>query len=141
MADYTMMAIDNQSRLAMFKIHRFLPFFWYEDHSDRSTYNWVAAVWKWQHFETSVKLKNNVNSTLKKWLITPWWQQIIKINFQYSKSTDAYLSFGVKIIQIGSYTLELTPFKNDNILQLYWKRKITWTVPLQNGWLLHDGKR
>ena len=42
----------------------------------------------------------------------------IKFGFRYSKSTDSYLSFDMKIIQIGTHTLELQSFENDNILQI-----------------------
>ena len=59
-----------------------------------------------------------MNGTLTKWLITTGWQHIIKIGFQYSKSTDPYLSFDMKIIQIGPHTPELQSFENDNIMKL-----------------------
>ena len=42
----------------------------------------------------------------------------MEIGFQYSKSTDFYLPFDMKIIQIDPHTPELQLFENDNILQL-----------------------
>ena len=72
--DYAMIENDNHTQLYISKIDRFLTFFWYEDHSDRSTYTWVTIVWKWQYFAALVKMNNNVNCTLTKWLITPWWK-------------------------------------------------------------------
>ena len=119
MADYYRMAIHNQNQLSLFKIYRSLPFFCYEDHTDRSTYTWVTNIWKWQYFETLVKMNTNVNGTLTKWLITPWWQYIIDIGFQYSKSTDSDLSFDMKIIQIGQQTTKLQPFENCKFLQFF----------------------
>ena len=116
MADYYRMAIHNQNWLSIFKIYRSLPFFWYEDHSDQSTYTWVTTIWKWQYFETLVKMNNNVNGTLTKWLISPWWRYIIEIGFQYSKSTDSYLYFDIKIIQISPQTMKLQPFENCKVL-------------------------
>ena len=40
-----------------------------------------------------------------------------KTCFQYSESTDSYLSFDMKIVQIGPQTPKLQPFENHDILK------------------------
>ena len=110
MFDYAMMNRVNCNWLSMIKTYRIIPFWWYEYHSNRFTNTRYTMIWKWQYLATSVKMNNHMNGTLTKWLI--------KIGFQYSKSTALYLSCDMNIIQIGSQRLEIQLFKNDNILQL-----------------------
>ena len=92
MTEYSMFKRDNQNQFSPFKIYRLPAFRWWDYHLDWSSIGRDAIIRKLPISVILVKIHINVIHTLTKWWITPWWKELMKIIFQFSKYADPYLS-------------------------------------------------